>query len=88
MHGAFSISYSTLGLKEKDQSCHHEVWVHLSHADPRCDRAAQYKHAQRLHLKEKTSTYDHSTQKKQGSLGTKRPLAQFIAHPYNPYVLP
>ena len=25
-HGAFTIPYSTLGLKEKDQSCHHEFW--------------------------------------------------------------
>ena len=27
MHGTFSIPYSTLGLKEKDHSCHHEVWI-------------------------------------------------------------
>ena len=29
MHGAFTIPHSTLGLKEKAQSCHHEVWIHL-----------------------------------------------------------
>ena len=29
VHGAFTIPHSTLGLKEKDQSCHHEVWIHL-----------------------------------------------------------
>ena len=29
MHGAFTIPYGTLGLKEKDQSCNHEVWVHF-----------------------------------------------------------
>ena len=34
-HGAFTIPNSTLGLKEKDQSCHHEVWIHLLHANAR-----------------------------------------------------
>ena len=29
-HGAFSIPHDTLGLRPKDQSCHHEVWLHLS----------------------------------------------------------
>ena len=29
MHGAFTMPYGTSGLKEKDQSCHHEVWMHL-----------------------------------------------------------
>ena len=50
-------------LKKRIKSCHHEVWMHLSHANPRGDRAAQYKHAQRVHLKERTSPYDHSTQR-------------------------
>ena len=34
-HGAFTILYSTLGPKEKDQSCHHEVWIHLLHVNAR-----------------------------------------------------
>ena len=37
MHGAFTIPHGTLGLKEKDQSCHHEVWIHLSHINARVD---------------------------------------------------
>ena len=86
LHGAFSIS--TLGLKEKDQSCHHEVWMHLSHANPRGDRAVQYKHARRLHLKERTSPYDHSKQRTRAHGEHKRPCAQFISHPYDPYVFP
>ena len=28
-HGAFTILRETLGLRPKDQSCHHEVWLHL-----------------------------------------------------------
>ena len=28
--GAFSIPHDTLGLRPKDQSCHHEVWLHLA----------------------------------------------------------
>ena len=42
--------HSALGLKEKDQSCHHKVWMHLAHANPRGDRAAQYKHARQKTL--------------------------------------
>ena len=34
------------------------------HANSRGDRAAQYKHARQVHLKERASPYDHSTQRK------------------------
>ena len=29
LHGAFTIPRETLGLRPRDQSCHHEVWLHL-----------------------------------------------------------
>ena len=29
LHGAFTIPRGTLGLRPRDQSCHHEVWLHL-----------------------------------------------------------
>ena len=32
-HGAFTIPYSTLRLTDKDQSCHHEVRIHLLHVN-------------------------------------------------------
>ena len=48
---------STLGLREKDQGCHHEVWKHLALANPRGDSAPPDKHDQRLHLKERSSPY-------------------------------
>ena len=28
-HGAFSFPRQTLGLRPTDQSCHHEVWLHI-----------------------------------------------------------
>ena len=31
MHGAFTIPVGMLGLKQTDQSCHHDVWIHLLH---------------------------------------------------------
>ena len=61
---ARSPSPTALGLKEKDQSCHHEVWMHLAHANPGSDRTAKYKHAWQLHLKERASPYDHNTQRR------------------------
>ena len=61
LHGAFSIHHSTLGLREEDQSCHHEVWMHLALTNPRGD-APLDKHDQRLHLKERShgEQSDHS----------------------------
>ena len=50
LHGAFSIHHNTLAFREKDQSCHHEVWMHLALANFRGDHAPQYKHDQRVHL--------------------------------------
>ena len=32
-HGAFSIPRQALGLRPKDQSCHHETWLHLHIVD-------------------------------------------------------
>ena len=31
-HGAFEINRGVLGIRPTDQSCHHEGWIHLSHA--------------------------------------------------------
>ena len=30
-HGAFQTNRQDLGLSSKDLTCHHEVWIHLSH---------------------------------------------------------
>ena len=35
MHGAFEINDEILGIKPTDQSCHHEVWIHLLHVNAR-----------------------------------------------------
>ena len=32
-HGAFSIHHDARGLRPKDQSYHHEVWLHLAFVD-------------------------------------------------------
>ena len=29
VHGAFEINREVLGIKHTDQSCHHEIWIHL-----------------------------------------------------------
>ena len=34
-HGAFEINRDVLGIRHTDQSCHHEIWIHLSHANAR-----------------------------------------------------
>ena len=37
-HGAFPVRHEALGIRQTDQSCHHEVWLHLDFVD-RCARA-------------------------------------------------
>ena len=46
----------------------YEVWMHLAHANPGGDRTAQDKQARQLHLKERTSPYGHSTQRRRVSM--------------------
>ena len=82
MHGAITVSYSTLCLKEKDQSCHHEVWVHLLHVNARLvDLATRNDRSRKLNLKKRISPYDHSKEK--GGLVQKRPFARGTGHPYD-----
>ena len=52
--------HSTLGLREKDQSCHHEVWIHLALTNPRRDYAPLGKQDQRLHLRERSAPYQRN----------------------------
>ena len=53
MHGAFTIASSTLRFEEKDQSYHHEMWVHISHVKAHVvDHGSQ----RRPNLKERNAT--------------------------------
>ena len=61
--------YGTLGLKEKDQRCHHEVWMHLSHAHAQTqERAPQHHEPRRLHLKKKNFATLQRQETKEASL--------------------
>ena len=66
MHGAFTIPYSALCLKEKDQSCHHEVWIHLLHVNARMvDRfSCEDKHRRPISRK-RNSPCDHIKERRQ-----------------------
>ena len=55
-HGAFSISHDTQGLRQKNQSCHHVLWLHLSFVNPHGDDEPRERHEQRL-LKERSAPY-------------------------------
>ena len=59
-HGAFSIPHDTLGLRPKDQSCHHEVWLHLAFVNHHGDCEPRERHEQRLLLKERSGPYQHN----------------------------
>ena len=63
LHGALSILHDTLGLRPKDQSCHHEVWLHLAFVDHHGDCEPRERHEQRLFLKERSAPYQPSKER-------------------------
>ena len=40
-HGAFPIPHEALGIRQTDQSCHHEIWLHLDFVERRNGRGKQ-----------------------------------------------
>ena len=75
-HGAVSIPHEALGIRPTDQSCHHEVWLHLDFVEW---RSAQSHHERRIFLKEHSAPYHYGKQKGQ------RPFAFFvITRPFAP----
>ena len=48
LHGAFTIHRDTLGVRPKDQSCHHEVWLHLDLVGNQYAHESRGKHEQRV----------------------------------------
>ena len=65
VHGAFTNPYGMLGLKETDQSCHHEVWIHF-HANARLvDRVSHEDKHRRPISRKRNSPYDHSKERRQ-----------------------
>ena len=47
----------SLGLRPKDRSCHHEVWLHLAFVNHHGGYEQRDRHAQRLLLKEGSAPY-------------------------------
>ena len=73
-HGAFPILHEALGIRPTDQSCHHEVWLHLDFVE-RTSQSHHERHERRLLLKERSAPYHYSKQKGQSRRGCKRPFA-------------
>ena len=78
LHGAFSIPHDSLGLRSKDQSCHHQVWLHLALVGHRGDCTPREKHDQRL-LSRKDLLRTNPTRKEANSRRRQRPFAFVIA---------
>ena len=53
VHGACTIR-ETLGLRPRDQSCHHEVWLEMDLVGNQCAHAPRGHHEQRVLLKERS----------------------------------
>ena len=54
--GVCTILFDMLGIRHTDQSCHHEVWVHLSHVNARLvDRVTQNDRSRRQNQKKRNS---------------------------------
>ena len=74
-HGAFPIPHEALGIRHTDQSCHHEVWLHLDFVERRNGREHHDAHERRCHLKERSAPYHDSEPKVPNRRGCKRPFA-------------
>ena len=77
LHGAFSIHHSALGLREKDQSCHNEVWMHLALTNPWQEHAPRDKRGQRL-PQIKIRPVPTQQRKKRSTWRKKRPFAIIV----------
>ena len=62
-HGAFSTYHEALGLRLKDQSCHHQVWLHMVFVDHHSSYETLEKHEQRLLLKRRSALYQHNKER-------------------------
>ena len=82
MHGAFSIPYSALGLKGKDRSCHHEVWVHLT-SMPVLMNACHGTNMPNVYTWKKELRQTTTAKKERGPLKRKRPFARVKGYPYD-----
>ena len=51
-HGALSIPQEAPGIRPTDQSCHHEVWLHLDFVEWRSAQSHHERHDRRILLKE------------------------------------
>ena len=66
MHGAFTIPFGMSGLKETDQSCHHEGWIHLLHVNARLvDRISRDDKSRQPNSRKRNSPYDHGKERRQ-----------------------
>ena len=64
LHGALTFPHETLGLRPRDQSCHHEVWLHLDLVSNRYGHESRGNREQRVLLKERSCPFPHN--KKRG----------------------
>ena len=64
--GPVGIPYGMLGLRETDQSGHHEVWIHLLHVNARLvDRVSREDKHRRPISRKRNSPYEHSKESRQ-----------------------
>ena len=62
-HGAFSIPHEAPGIRQTDQSCHNEVWLHLDFVEWRSAQSHHAKHDRRILFKERSALYHYGKQK-------------------------
>ena len=67
LHGAFTMPREILGLSQRDQSCHHEVWLHLEFVGDRYAHGSRMnhdnRHDNRVLLMERSCPYPRTKEK-------------------------
>ena len=65
LHGALPIYNEAPGIRQTDQSCHHEICLQMDLVERRTGQVHHERHERGLHMEECSAPYHHSEQKHQ-----------------------
>ena len=61
------VPHEALGIRQTDQSCHHEVWLHMDFVEQHEGHVHRERHERRLLLKERSASYKYNDKRYKAS---------------------
>ena len=77
-HGAFPFPHDALGIRQTDQSCHHEVWLHLDFVERRGSQSHHEKTQSTISVERTFSAVPLQQTERSHKRGYKRPFAVLV----------